>query len=147
MTDGEFVIKNNLALPDSESTEISESDDKIIIYKFRGGNPSITPPFTNTLSIKYRINGSEYEAQNYHKEAVLLGGKSDGSQTFVTSAPDTPDIILRDPPGSHSFATIEKGETISFTVDTDFTYGGILNEEVTVKAGVKFEVGVRLWQA
>ena len=141
VTDGEFVIKNNLALPDSESTEISESDDKIIIYKFRGGNPSITPPFTNTLSIKYRINGSEYEAQNYHKEAVLLGGKSDGSQTFVTSAPDTPDIILRDPPGSHSFATIEKGETISFTVDTDFTYGGILNEEVTVKAGVKFEVG------
>jgi hypothetical protein len=38
----------------------------------------------------------------------------DGSQTFVTAAPDVPDIILRDPPGS-SFASIESGESISFT--------------------------------
>ena len=71
---------------------------------------------------------------------IILGGASDGSQTFVTSAPDIPAIILRDPPGSNSFATIEKGESISFTSEASFAHKEGFSEEVTIGGGIEFEI-------
>jgi hypothetical protein len=47
-----------------------------------------------------------YAASGYFKEGVLLG-KSDGAK-FHSCSSDVPDIILRDPPGSNSFTSIEK---------------------------------------
>ena len=72
---------------------------------------------------------------------VLLGGQSDGSQTFVTSAPDAPDMILRDPPGSNSKATISSEESISFTTESDFTTAGGVATEFKVLLGVTFAAG------
>jgi len=117
--DGEFKATNNLALAGSESFDRDINDQSIIIYKFRGGMPAASTPFTRTLNIKYRINNIDYEAENYIKKGIILGGQSDGSQTFLTAAPDVPDIILRDPPGSNSFASIEKGESITFTTESN----------------------------
>ncbi|WP_298545987.1 LamG-like jellyroll fold domain-containing protein [uncultured Aquimarina sp.] len=139
--DGELVVTNNLALEGSETITTDATDASTIHYTFVGGLPAITPPFTNTLDIIYRINGVDYPAENYISEGIILGGQSDGSQTFITAAPDTPDIILRDPPGSNSYASIEEGETISFTSKTDLasTLGGSLN--LNLKLGVIFETG------
>jgi len=139
--DGELIINNNLALADSESEVTSETDPSISTYTFRGGVPSINAPFTKTLSINYRLNGVDSAAQNYETEGILLGGQSDGSQTFVTSAPDKPDMILRDPPGSNSQATISSGETVSFTTETDFTNSSGISTEFKVLLGVKFAAG------
>ena len=139
--DGELIINNNLALDNSESEVTSETDPSISTYTFRGGVPSINAPFTKTLSINYRLNGVDSAAQNYETEGILLGGQSDGSQTFVTSAPDKPDMILRDPPGSNSQATISSGETVSFTTETDFTNSSGISTEFKVLLGVKFAAG------
>jgi len=141
VTDGDLVINNNLALENSESVVTSPSDASISTYKFRGGLPSINSPYTKTLNIKYRINGVDYEAENYKSLVVLLGGQSDGSQTFVTSAPDAPDMILRDPPGSNSKATISSEESISFTTESDFTTAGGVATEFKVLLGVTFAAG------
>jgi len=141
VTDGELVINNNLALENSGSLETSTTDRSLTTYTFRGGLPSINAPYTKTLNISYRINGVDYEAEGYENRGILLGGQSDGSQTFVTSAPDSPDIILRDPPGSNSTATIDSGETISFTVESDFTTSGGFATEFKVLLGVTFAAG------
>lgn len=139
--DGEFNITNNLALGDSESLTADESDPSISKYVFRAGLPSISAPFTRTIDIRYRVDGKDYDAQNYQKEGIILGGQSDGSQTFVTEAPDVPDIILRDPPGSNSFASIEAGKSISFTEEGSFTVGQAASAAVEMKLGVKFAAG------
>lgn len=141
VTDGELKITNNLALLESESIEVDKNDASLITYQFKAGFPSVSSPFTKTIDVKYRINGVDYKAENYLSEGIVLGGKSDGSQTFITAAPDVPDIILRDPPGSESFASIEKGESISITSESDFAKGGGVSTKLKLMIGVVFEAG------
>lgn len=142
ITDGEPKITNNAALAGSGTFVIDKQDKSKITYTFRGGeNPSLTAPFTNSIRIQYLLNGETHEAENYDSDIILLGGKSDGSQTFVTKAPNTPDIILRDPPGSNSYATIESGETITLTTESEVTTAGGLNTEFKLLLGVKFAAG------
>lgn len=131
VTDGLLNITNNMALPDSELVERDASDASIINYKYKAGPTNIAPPFTNTLTIQYVLNNITHPVENeYANEGIVLGGESDGSSNFLT-APDTPDIILRDPPGSNSFASIESGESVSFTTElaNDIkTGGGVTNK-------------------
>ena len=57
------------------------------------------------------------------------------------AAPDIPDIILRDPPGSNSFASIEKGTSITLTTESSAaTTVGVTNN-TKIYGGVKFAVG------
>ncbi|WP_111706330.1 LamG-like jellyroll fold domain-containing protein [Lutibacter citreus] len=139
--DGEFKPTNNLALEGSEIVERDANDSSIIIYTFKGGLPSISSPFTRTIDIKYRINDIDYEAEDYDPKGIILGGQSDGSQTFTTAAPDVPDIILRDPPGSNSFAYIESGESITFTTETEFNNTIGESEDLKLMLGVEFKTG------
>lgn len=141
IVDGEFNITNNLALVNSESLTVDKDIPSISTYIFKAGLPSISTPFTRTIDIKYRVDGKDYDARNYETEGIILGGQSDGSQTFVTQAPDVPDIILRDPPGTNSSATIESGKSISFTEEADFNIGQNAETKVEMKLGIKFEAG------
>jgi hypothetical protein len=136
--DGEFKPTNNLALIGTETLERDKNNESIQIYKFKGGMPSISSPFTRTIDLRYRINGVDYEAENYIKKGIVLGGQSDGSQTFLTAAPDIPDIILRDPPGSNSSASINKGESITFNESSG------LNVKTGISENFKFLNGVTM---
>jgi hypothetical protein len=51
--------------------------------------------------------------KNYYTHGVLLGGVSDGSKTFITEAPQVPDIIYGIP-SSNSSASIEKRRDFQF---------------------------------
>ena len=141
IVDGEFNITNNLALTNSEAIAVDENNPSISKYTFRAGLPSISPPFTRTIDIRYRVDGKDYDARNYAPEGIILGGQSDGSQTFVTQAPDVPDIILRDPPGSNSFASIEKGKSISFTEEGSFSVAQSAAANIEMRLGTKFAAG------
>ena len=141
VSDGELIKNNNLALIDSEKVVVDPNDESKLTYTFQAGLPSIAPPFTITSSLKYRINEVDYEVEGYNPTGIILGGKSDGSQTFVTAAPDIPEIILRDPPGSNSFASIEKGESISITSENSMTHSEGLTNELKIMSGAKFSVG------
>jgi hypothetical protein len=139
--DGELVINNNLVLANSETIEVDPDDGSILTYTFKAGLPNISPPFKLSSSLQYRIDGKNYPVEDYIKDGVIFGGQSDGSQTFVTAAPDIPDIILRDPPGSNSFASIEKGTSITLTTESSAaTTVGVTNN-TKIYGGVKFAVG------
>jgi hypothetical protein len=141
IVDGEFIITNNLALADSESLTVDPTNSSVSKYIFKAGLPSISAPFTRTIDIKYRVKGQDFDAKNYEPEGIILGGQSDGSQTFVTEAPDYPDIILRDPPGSNSSATIESGRSISFSEEAEFNIAQTAETKIELKLGVEFKIG------
>jgi hypothetical protein len=139
--DGELLVSNNLALSGSETIEVNPNDGSILTYTFQGGLPAVSSPFTKSITLSYRINGTDYDVEDYKKNGIILGGLSDGTQTFVTAAPDIPDIILRDPPGSNSFASIEKGTSITFTNERSFAETVGLKTDFQILLGVKFEAG------
>src|SRR5690606_31909488 len=60
---------------------------------------------------------------------------------FVTAGPELPDIILRDPPGSGSSATIEKGSSFSFTKANSSGSSNGIDMNTTVSLGFKTSVG------
>lgn len=141
VTDGELIINNNFALADSELIEVDPNDESVLTYTFQGGLPAISTPFTLLSTLNYRINGTDYPVGNYINHGIILGGQSDGSQTFVTAAPDRPDIILRDPPGSNSFASIEQGTSFTFTTESSFADQEGTADVAKILLGVYFEAG------
>lgn len=134
---GELIPTNNLALAGSEKIEVSTTDPSILIYSFQGGTPNtdIATGYKRTIDLQFKSNGIAYPVLNYKPDGILLGGVSDGSQTFVTAGPEIPDIILRDPPGSGSSATIEKGSSFSFTKETSATGTAGTAFSSTISAG------------
>ena len=63
-------------------------------------------------------------------KAVVVGAKIMGSD-FVTNGPDKVLFVLRDPPGSNSYAYLEKGVTVTSTssYEGNVTNEGVLNNE------------------
>lgn len=138
VTDGELIKNNNLALVNSENVTV---DGNKLTYTFKAGVPSITPPFEITSTLKYRLNEKDYNVKNFKPIGIILGGKDDGSKTFVTKGPTVPDIILRDPPGSNSFASINKGESFSVTTDEMISISNELSAGIKTSLGATFAFG------
>jgi len=143
IVDGELSITNNLALSGSESSVEDPDDNSITKYSFKGGLPNTNAPYTRNIDIKYIINNVPYPAENYIKEGIVLGGAPDGTQSLISEAPEIPDIILRDPPGSNSFASLENGQSITFTTNSSFatTFGGSQNVKLSQGGDTTFTSG------
>lgn len=143
VTDGELIANNNLALAGSEAIMVDEDDPSMLTYSFKAGLPSIfvASKFAKTSTLNYRIDGNDYPVEGYQAKGIILGGQSDGTQTFVTAAPDIPDIILRDPPGTNSYASIEKGQSITFSTEKSFAAAAGGSVVGKISGGVTFEAG------
>lgn len=143
--DGIIDITNNLALFGTEILVADSEKKGHYWYSFKGGMPSISKDdgFLKTINIKLNQDGEKgIDATDLKTEGIVLGAvRNDNGSTFMTQAPDIPDIILRDPPGSNSFATIEKGESISFTSSYDFNHSYNLETDFKLMLGAKFEAG------
>lgn len=140
---GELIVTNNLALANTESTDVSTTDSSIIVYSFKGGIPNTDAAtgYKRTINLLYRLNGVDYPVSNYRNEGILLGGVSDGTQSFVTAGPQIPDFVLRDPPGANSSATIEKGSSFTFSKENSFALNNSRAAKGTIKSGFELTVG------
>lgn len=134
-TEGTFNINNNLEISGSSVIELVNNNSQFK-YTFTAGEPNIAiaDNFKSSIAVQYSIPGSNplsiSNSNNFKSEGIIKGGASTGGVAFATYAPEIPDIILRDPPGSNSFASIEKGTSISFTTenintDSDGNGGGV----------------------
>lgn len=145
VTEGELVVTNNLADTRSGSQYFvqDEDDASLLTYFFKAGVPNtdVTTNFRASISLLYRLNGTDYPITNYQTEGVILGSKSSGGQTFETAGPEIPDIILRDPPGSESFASIEQGSSFAVTRKNAGGIGSSINASIQAKLGLKVGVG------
>lgn len=140
---GSLITTNNLALENSEKIEVSATDSSLLTYSFQGGTPNTdaTTGFKRTIDLKFRSNGIDYPLTNYHTEGIVLGGEADGTQTFVTAGPEIPDFVLRDPPGSGSSATIEKGSSFSFSKENSSSTNNGNDTNTTVSLGFTLSTG------
>lgn len=139
---GQLIVTNNLALANTESTDVSTTDSSIIVYSFKGGMPNTDAAtgYKRTINLLYRLNGVDYPVSNYKNEGILLGGVSDGTQSFVTAGPQIPDFVLRDPPGANSSATIKKGS--SFTFSRESAFESKVSSELAITAHLGFEISL-----
>lgn len=155
LNDGELTVNNawGLGYDVDEFGEIvqhSPGQDLAIeggeyTYHFKAGEPELNEntsvgeehkSFTKGLNMSLQVGADVIYWPNPNNSseqqlAYVMGGKSVGN-SFVTTAPTTLEYILRDPPGSNSFASWESGETKS--TSTSFYGGG--NFELGLKAGI-----------
>ncbi len=120
----------------------------ILQYKFRAGIVNSSPPFLQNIQI---IGKSLAGNESSLTKQVLVTGLFQKSNTFTTQLPQTPDIVLRDPPGDGSYAYMEKNEKIckqiSFATEATSEHGdeivfdGMPNIGFTIAEIVSFEVG------
>ena len=108
------------------------------IFRFVGGMADLTTG-VRELSAEVLIDGRPYDSENFGEHglsAYLLGGRSTGTD-FVTAAGDKIDFILHDPPGTHSYAFIEKGTTNFNTKTVRFSEGERLEDIKEAFGGVQ----------
>ncbi len=141
--DRELIVTNNLAREQSGTITYDVSEDGITLYIFQGGLPNTDAEqnYKRTIDLKMRVNEIDYPIANYESEGIVLGGIEDGSNTFMTAGPDQVDFILRDPPGSSSSATIEKGSSFSFVTTGSYSHSDGNTTEAELNLGNKWEVG------
>jgi len=145
VTDGEIIVTNNLADARQGGQKISKDpdDESKITYTFIAGLPNvdISQNFLSTMTIIYRLNGNDYQVSNYIQPGIILGSKDAGGTTFSTAGPEIPDIILRDPPGSESSATIESGSVISISKQLNLGSSVGVDFSIGAKTGLKQGAG------
>lgn len=89
------------------------NDSGMAVYGWMAGLPSISYPYTRSLTITYGENGDEYVWSGSGTHGIVLGDLPTGNN-FVTEGPNKIDMILRDPAGSESMSWFEKGKSISY---------------------------------
>ncbi|MCB0520558.1 MAG: T9SS type A sorting domain-containing protein [Lewinellaceae bacterium] len=109
------------------------------VYKFSAGAPNIVSPYKKVLQVTTTVHD---ELATGTLEGVVLGIRPRTS-AFVSAAPEFPDLILRDPPGDASYATLEQGTTTCKTITTSdaITLGGGAHVTVHLGPDINIEMG------
>ena len=106
-------------------------------YRFQAGQPNLTSPYELNLTVAAMQADSQMVVLN--RNAVVLGQKSTGT-TFASTTPEIPFVILRDPPGDASSATIDKGTSFCNSYSFGISGGVGGTETYSVKVGTDTEV-------
>lgn len=163
-SDGTLYVNNELADIASVEVDMAKVNTpdtlKNLIYTFKPGAPTFLknasiPEYSLTKKIELYLKTSDDKIIQWQPVAsgdvpvggdaffrgYLLGGKSDGAQ-FVTNGPQVPEYVLRDPPGSASFASREKGTTHTETNEWGWSTSGKAHTQDDIYLGAKFNVGL-----
>ncbi|MFN5236832.1 MAG: LamG-like jellyroll fold domain-containing protein, partial [Bacteroidota bacterium] len=102
-------------------------------HKFKASFPNIASPYTKTLTVAAEAN----TIQNSISTTAVVLGQRPRAVNFTSTSPSIPLMILRDPPGDGSNATIEKGTTVcnGWGVGTSLA--------TKVSTGVKLSLGTK----
>ena len=118
--DGSLIIANRLAESNTDLT-LKLNAEGYAVYSFVAGLPDMGSTGTKTFSARIRLSNNEEDTWRFEGEntmnACIIGSQSKGSD-FVTNGPNQLITVLRDPPGSNSFAYLEQGTVISSSSTT-----------------------------
>lgn len=158
--DGEVFINNKLA-QEKNPDKLNILNGKVI-YQFIAGSPNTMMDanfsyrsFTNIFNLSVTINGKTYNWKpNKDKvlqspddvffRAYVLGSKEIIGSDFITKGPQIVEMILRDPPGSESYAYMEKGSSTVISKSLSLGGGFGINAEKNILLGTKYETGTVL---
>lgn len=163
-TDGVLTVNNGFADLETAQVELSKVNTpdslNFLIYSFKAEKPNFLennsiPEYSFTSIIEMNVEtgsgevipwlpipASEVPAGGIANfRAVYLGTKTDGEQ-FVSEGPKVPEYVLRDPPGSQSFAQRESGTERTTKMAWDWTLGSRAHMEDNIFLGAKFSLGL-----
>lgn len=101
-------------------------------YMFRVGDPNPSPPYLKTLQI---VGTSVAGRTNSLTTQGIVTGIRNKENTFTTMLPQTPSVILRDPPGDGSSAFIETGTKVCTN------YGIVIESESGISNNLNIDLG------
>lgn len=142
----EVTISNQFSTAASvrlDNGEIHELEDNVLtldeegraLYCFRAGLPNIVSPYTRTMSIAYEVNDTHIAWNGGEGLAAIVVGTMPSGNNFVTAGPDKVSMILRDPPGSKSYASIAEGTEMTVETTHSFTYQNKGSKKIDYDAG------------
>lgn len=102
---GEKITVRNYMSANSEAQSLYTDSVGNVHYEATVSQPEIT---TGMRSIQFDYDCSGVSCPNFTMPTIVLGGTLTGSN-FMTKGPDKVFFVLRDPPGSNSYAYREAG--------------------------------------
>jgi len=156
VTDGILTINNELAVDEEVIIDLSQEQNYNgdTLYSFLAGSPNIaenvtTPELSFTRPFKVDLSiGSQSDSWKplaTHDEffrGYVLGAKDIEQSDFVTQGPESVDYILRDPPGSQSYASLTKGTTVTNEESWQWNVGADLDLSETINGGAAYTTGI-----
>jgi len=141
-----ITINNKIADKTSLDTVLTGSTGEII-YSFDAGSPNIATPYLKTLELWVQKAGSQtkikWQPTNANGlSAYVYGSVPQAGLNFITTGPETPFIILRDPPGSGSSAYLEQGSKITNTESITNTLEMSRSKQLKLSLGVELSAGL-----
>lgn len=143
----DITIIDNLAIDPTDGNTGKTDADGYFAYDFTAGIPSISTDnngtsFTKTFEVSATVDGIGVDWNNGDVfRAYLLGTKPQEGTGFVTYGPDQVDFVLRDPPGSNSYAYLEKGSSYSTTEGWGLSSDSNTGLDRFVSTGLDIQVG------
>jgi hypothetical protein len=124
-----------------DTTLTTANTNRTLGYTFKVGGPNSTPPFRKSLQIIGTTAAGR--SANLVKDGIIIGLYVK-ENTFTSMLPQTPSIILRDPPGDGSYAYIQEGTSFckTYNVYRGFEVGGGGGIEFHLGGDVEVAIGV-----
>lgn len=131
----------------SDEVKDTTMSQGLVTYEFQAGVPNPSYPYLKTMQvIATTLKGVE---TSLTLQALITGIRAK-ENTFSSTLPETPGLILRDPPGDGSYSFLEANEKFcqktAFTTDTEVGLGESLtlilggeNEAVVAPLGIGSE--------
>ena len=148
VTDGKVEVINQLAINNKKQTFQIDSNGQVH-YQFAGGLPNITQggigDYLLSMSI-VALTGQNGTLQTPWLpdgdvfKGYVLGGLPTGNN-FVSTGPNKVVAILRDPPGSNSYAYLQKGSEITNTTTISTSLDISTEESITEDLGMEIAYG------
>ncbi len=143
-----LTIDNQLEITESGTT--ASTDEKgYYQYSFKAGVPSITQDqlvpensYTKLMQVYATTDKITVEWREANPfRGYILGAFPIEGTDFVTYGYEVPEIVLRDPPGSNSYAYIEQGSEFSRTTSWELNFDVNTGIDNTVHSGAKLGFG------
>ena len=123
------------------SNQLELDDGGMATYVWKAGFPNITEPFTRAFNITYMIGDREYQWKKGNGLEAIVLGSLPTTNNFVTRGPEMVTIILRDPPGTNSFAEWTSGSVVSNSRTDAKAWTSDISATTVTKLGVDQTIG------
>ncbi len=149
---GYVIIKNDAAVKKQDTVFYSETLGRFPDYVWTAGDPMNVAPYTRPFIAEYHTESDGFLAELV-QAAIIDGTVAQPGSDVIVSNEDgqnfqIPMMVLRDPPGDQSYSYIEKGTSITRSLnisDRNSGYGGIRSEnEFTIfGVGAAFDAEIK----
>ena len=131
----EIRVRNEMSLSGNEQAFVLDSLGQYL-YESLVLNPNTA---SGLRSIEFAYPCIFGDCPNEKIDAIIIGGESTGTN-FTTQGPDQIFFVLRDPPGSNSYAYWETETTMEqtegYTIEQDFSLGAMAMVQMGSKTDV-----------